>query len=136
MTNPTIERFMTKSPHTIGHNQTLAMAHHMMTDHAIRHLPVLEAGKLVGLLSDRDLNFVETLKGVDSSQVKVADAMSVDVFTVTPATLVRQVSAEMADHKYGSAVVVDGDRVVGVFTTVDALRALATLVAPSSSNGG
>ena len=128
MTDLTIERFMTKSPHTIGHDQSLAMAHHMMTDHAIRHLPVLEGGKLVGLLSDRDLNYVQALGGVDANQVKVSEAMSAEVFTVTPSTLISQVSVQMADHKYGSAVVVEGEKVVGVFTTVDALRALTSLL--------
>ena len=128
MTEPTIEQFMTQSPHTIGTNQTLAVAHRMMREHAIRHLPVLDAGRLVGILSQRDLHLIETLKDVNPDEVLVNEAMTQEAFTVGPRTSVRKVAAEMADHKYGCAVVLDKDRVVGVFTTVDALRALSGLL--------
>lgn len=119
---------MTRSPHTIGHHRTLADAHKLMEEHAIRHLPVLESGKLVGIVTDRDLTLVETLRGLDAEKVKVSDAMSQDVFTVSQRAAVRQVAKEMSDHKYGSAVVMEGDRVVGVFTTVDALSALSLIL--------
>lgn len=128
MTQQTIDQYMTRSPHTIGHHQTLAAAHGMMNQLKVRHLPVLEGGKLIGLLSERDLMFVETLRTVDREVVKVGDAMSLDIFTVHPKDSVRKIAAQMADHKYGSAIVVDGKQVVGVFTTVDALRALAQLL--------
>jgi len=119
---------MTKAPHTIGDHQTLGVAHRMMREHGIRHLPVLHAGKLIGILSQRDLHFIETLRDVDPEQVKVSEAMSQDTFTIGHRASVRKVAAEMAEHKYGSAVVLDKDHVVGVFTTVDALRALSALL--------
>ena len=100
----------------------------MMTQRKVRHLPVLESGKLVGMLSDRDLNFVETLASVDPKVVKVSEAMSLDIFTVHPRDPVRKIAAEMADRKYGSAIVVEGKQVVGVFTTVDGLRALSMIL--------
>ena len=128
MTNPTVERFMTRAPHTIGQDQTLAAAHRMMNEHGVRHLPVLDSGKLVGILSQRDLHFIETLKDVDPEEVKVSEAMTADAFTVGPRSSIRKVTSEMAERKYGSAVVMDGDRVVGVFTTVDALRVLVGLL--------
>jgi acetoin utilization protein AcuB len=128
MSHPNIEQFMTWTPHTIGHDQTLATAHRMMNDYRIRHLPVLDGGRLVGIVSQRDLHLVETLKDVDPGEVQVSEAMSPDTFTVKPRSSVRKVAAEMAEHKYGSAVVMDRDRVVGVFTTIDALRALSTLL--------
>ena len=59
---PLIRDYMTESPHSIGANQTLATAHEMMRAHQIRHLPVLRAGKLVGIVSQRDLYLVETLR--------------------------------------------------------------------------
>jgi acetoin utilization protein AcuB len=46
------------------------------------------------------------------------------VYTVQPETPLLDVAAAMADHKYGCAVVTEGHHVVGIFTTVDALRAL------------
>jgi acetoin utilization protein AcuB len=128
MTPPTIERFMTRSPQTIGQEQTLAAAHRLMNEHRIRHLPVLGGGKLVGLLSQRDLHLIETLRDVDPEEVTVSEAMNAEAFTVGPRASVRKVAAEMAEHKYGSAVVMDRDRVVGVFTTVDALKALIELL--------
>lgn len=128
MTEPCIDRFMTKTLHTIGHDQTLAVAHRIMHEHALRHLPVLDAGKLVGILSLRDLHFIETLKDIDQAQVQVNEAMTQDVFTVGPRSSVRKVVAEMAEHKYGSAVVVDRGHVVGIFTTVDALKALSSFL--------
>jgi acetoin utilization protein AcuB len=120
----TIRRFMTASPHTIGQEQTLERAHEIMRAERIRHLPVLQAGKLVGLLSQRDLHLIETLSDVDPKDTTVAEAMSQDVYCVTPTTPLLEVAREMAEHKYGSAVVVEGSRVVGVFTTTDALHAL------------
>lgn len=139
MTEPPIDRYMTRSVHTIGHDQPLAAAHRIMHEHAIRHLPVLDAGKLVGILSLRDLHFIETLKDIDQDQVQVSEAMSQDVFTVGPRSSVRKTASEMAEHKYGCAVVVDRGHVVGIFTTVDALQTLSSLLdqqrsAPNSTS--
>jgi acetoin utilization protein AcuB len=121
---PKISEFMTKSPHLVGKDQPLAKAHQLMKSFKIRHLPVLHGGRLVGLLSLRDLHLVETLRDVDPAEVKVEEAMSQEVFSVRPEASLRTVVREMARKKYGSAVVVDGRKVIGVFTTVDALRAL------------
>jgi acetoin utilization protein AcuB len=89
---------------------------------------VLDAGKVVGILSLRDLHFIETLKDVDQEQVKVSEAMSQDVFAIGPRSSLRNVAAEMAEHKYGCAIVIDKGHVVGIFTTVDALAALSSLL--------
>jgi len=124
MTSLTIEEFMTRAPHTIGFQQTLAAAHQVMGEHGIRHLPVLEAGKLVGILSQRDLHLIETLTDVNPGEIEVGEAMTPVPYTVSPRTPLRKVASQMAAHKYGSAVVLEKDQVVGVFTTVDALRAL------------
>ncbi|HEU5072896.1 MAG TPA: CBS domain-containing protein [Polyangiaceae bacterium] len=128
MTDPSIQRFMTASPHTIGQDQTLAAAHRMMQEHSIRHLPVLDGGKLVGILSLRDLHFIETLTDTDQNRVQVSEAMSQNVFAIGPRSSVRKVAAEMAEQKYGSAIVIDKGQVVGIFTTVDALKALSSLL--------
>jgi acetoin utilization protein AcuB len=136
MIEPTIDRFMMKSPHTIGQDQTLDAAHKMMRKHGIRHLPVLDGGKLVGIVSQRDLHFLETLRDVDPQEVQVNEAMAPDTFTTSPTASVRDVADEMAAHKYGAAVVLEHGRVVGVFTTVDALRALSTLLDQRRSQNG
>lgn len=125
---PLISRYMTTGPYSVGQDQKLSQAHKLMRAHEIRHLPVLHGGKLVGILSDRDLHLMESLKDVDPERVLVEEAMSTTVYTVAPHAPIDEVVREMSHHKYGSAVVVDNGKVVGVFTTVDALRAFADLL--------
>lgn len=125
---PVIQKFMTTTPHSIGKDQTLARAHDVMRSHKIRHLPVLEGGKLVGIVTERDLHLIETLRDVDPSSVTVEDAMSQHVYAVDPDTSLDVVAESLAEHKYGSAVIMQNGKVVGIFTTNDACRALAELL--------
>lgn len=127
MTTPKVYKYMTPSPHSIGREQTLAQAHTIMRANHIRHLPVLDGGVLVGLVSERDLRFIETLRDVELAVVKVEEAMAPDPYFVNVDTPVRDVAAMMIEHRYGSAIVVDKGHVVGIFTTIDALRALVDL---------
>ncbi len=124
----TVARYMSPNAHTIGREQTLDHAHDVMRKHNVRHLPVLEGGKLIGLVSQRDLHLIETLREVDPAEVSVGEAMTTEVFSVPPDTSLGEVARAMADHKYGSVVVVDHGKVVGIFTAVDAERALADLL--------
>lgn len=124
----TVREYMSPSLHTIGKEQTLATAHAMMRKWQIRHLPVLDGGKIVGVLSLRDLHLVETLKDVDPEDVLVEDAMTPDPYTIGPDADLRVVAMEMATRKLGSAVVARDGRVAGIFTTIDALRALFELL--------
>lgn len=116
---------MTPQPLTIGRDQRLVTAHKMMAENGIRHLPVLERGDLVGVVSQRDLYFVETISGVDKLTDKVEDAMSTDTRKFDPETPLIEVARAMYEHKLGCAVIVERDRVVGIFTAMDALRILA-----------
>lgn len=118
---------MTVSPIVIAIGDTLAEAHRLMRERGVRHLPVLDAGRLVGIVSQRDLYLAESLPGVDPGTDTVREAMSGDPYTVPPDAPLEEVAATMAARKLGSAIVVDRGAVIGVFTTVDALRALAGL---------
>lgn len=130
---PPISKYMTRTPHTIGRDQTLTAAHHMMREHRIRHLPVLSGGRLVGLLSERDLALIETLHSVDPDMTIAEEAMTQAPYTVASHTPLDEVAATMAEQRYGSAVVMEHDKIVGVFTTTDALQALVELLRPHPS---
>lgn len=122
-----IRNFMTPAPHSIGRDQPLSMAHERMRGWGVRHLPVLDGGKLVGILSQRDALLIETLRDVNPAEVPVEDAMTSDVYIVSPDAPIGEVASAMAEHKYGCAVVMNGTHLAGIFTTTDALRALITL---------
>ena len=66
---PQISKYMTTTPHTIGAEQPLDKAMTMMREYKIRHIPVLDGGRLVGIISDRDLKGVMTLKDVDPAKI-------------------------------------------------------------------
>jgi acetoin utilization protein AcuB len=128
MSRHTIRPFMTPAPHTISTRQTLAEAHQAMRDRGVRHLPVVEEGRLVGVVSQRDLYLLETLRGVDVGRELVEEAMSDEPFVVAPDASLEEVAEAMANRKHGSALVVEHSAVVGIFTSTDALRALVTLL--------
>jgi acetoin utilization protein AcuB len=120
---PQIQKFMTPMPHTIGKDIPIKTALSMMRDHQIRHLPVQEGGRLVGILTDRDVKLAASFKG--AQDLKVEEVMSPDPFTISPEVSLDYVVLEMAKHKYGSAVIAQGNgKIVGIFTAVDALRVL------------
>jgi len=125
---PHIKKYMTTDVQTIGDEQPMSAAHSMMRSRHIRHLPVLHQGKLVGIVSDRDLRLIETLREVDPTKVAVSEAMTTDTYVVSPDASLDEVVGMMAANKYGSAVVVDHGHVVGIFTTVDACSAFAELL--------
>jgi acetoin utilization protein AcuB len=86
------------------------------------------------MLSQRDLHLIETLKDVDPKEVRVEEAMSQDCYTAAPETPLAEVAREMALHKYGSAVILRGAEVLGIFTTTDALRALDLVISARKSS--
>jgi len=121
---PVVEQYMTRSPHVVAASEPLQTAHDLMRKYQIRHLPVARGDELVGVVSMGDLHLLETLEGVDIGEVRVEEAMSSKVYTVQLKDEIPKVAAKMAHDKLGSAVVLDGTEVVGIFTTTDALIAL------------
>ncbi|MBL9018139.1 MAG: CBS domain-containing protein [Myxococcales bacterium] len=129
MLMPPISRFMTAKPVTVGRAATLADAHRLMREHAIRHLPVVDdKGELCGVVSERDLHLIETLTEASPEDAQVEDAMVEHPFVVTGDTALDEVAEIMGEHKYGSVVVMGRDGVEGIFTAVDACQVLAQLV--------
>ena len=124
----TVERFMTRAPHTIGRDQPLAVAHRLMREHRVRHLPVLDGGALAGIISLRDLHLLETLTEIDLETIPVEEAMTTEVEVMPPSTPIKDVVMTMLERRIGSIVVARDRHIVGIFTTVDALAALALLL--------
>lgn len=118
-----VYRWMTPCPQTIDRDATMADARARMRLLGIRHLPVLDHGELVGVISDGDLSFAERF--VDARATAVGDVMTSDPFLAVPYAPLAEVAEVMAKRKYGTAIVVDRGNVVGVFTVTDALRAIA-----------
>lgn len=79
---PQISKVMTPMPHTIGSRIPVNKALELMREHRIRHLPVQEAGKLVGVLTDRDLKLAMSLG--DPMSMTVEDVMTADPYVVAP----------------------------------------------------
>jgi acetoin utilization protein AcuB len=119
---------MTKQPWTIERSAPLAQAHALMREHQLRHLPVLDEGELVGIVSVGDLHLLETIADFSLEEIPVDEAMSEHPFVVTGDMPLDEVAEIMADKKYGSAIVAGREGVEGIFTTTDACRALASIL--------
>ncbi|HEY4121645.1 MAG TPA: CBS domain-containing protein [Byssovorax sp.] len=125
-TRPTVEEFMTHAPVVVSPGDSLAGAMHTMITHRVRHLPVCDEGRIVGVVSQRDVYYAQAHQ---DGSARVIDAMTQFVYTVRPDTPLEEVARDLEEAKYGAAVVVLGEQVVGVFTTIDALHALTTVLA-------
>ncbi|MGE4131126.1 MAG: CBS domain-containing protein [Bdellovibrionales bacterium] len=125
---PSIQKYMTTLPHTIGADQPLAKAEEMMREYRVRHLPVLQAGQLVGILTDRDVKLVETFADVDPKTVKVEEAYSPDPYITSPDASLKDVCDHMAAKKFGCVLVCQNKKLVGIFTWIDALNAMGDLL--------
>jgi len=125
---PSIMNYMTVAPLSVGSDQNIDEAHKIMQGNRIRHLPVMTAGKISGMISDRDIKLALSLRGVDSSKTKIEEISSSDVFIVKSDAKLDDVVKTMADKKVGSVLIVDNNKLVGIFTTIDALMALHELL--------
>lgn len=117
---------MTKTPRSIEPHQSIDTARKWMDDLKVRHLPVRSGGKLVGVLSERDLNLVAGLPGAKHEAKTVEDAMISAVRTVADSRNLKDVAREMLDHRIGCVMVTGkDDSLLGIFTDTDALKILA-----------
>lgn len=117
----TVGAFTTYKPTTIASASTLAAARERMRAHGVRHLPVTKDRRLVGMVSDRDLRAYE---GRHDQARTVGDVMTPFAFTVPHDTPLAEVASRMGRARYGSVLVRNARGTLGIFTTLDALRAL------------
>jgi CBS domain-containing protein len=129
-----VRDIMTSPALTIGPDTRLPAAIALMRQHDIRHLPVVENGRLIGMVSRGDLREASITASINADQYElhfllskltVADLMSRKVYTVTPDAFIVFAAELMTDNKIAGLPVVDETgAVVGIVTESDLLRML------------
>jgi acetoin utilization protein AcuB len=139
----TVEEAMTSRPISIAPDAPVETAMAVMRERRVRHLPVVDdAGRLVGVLSDRDVRSVILAPAIDQflavetrrhlteaaatlRDVPVSRIMTSRVITTTPHAPLAQAAAIMYERRIGCLPVVTGGRLIGIVTDRDVLRGLA-----------
>ncbi|HEY3400745.1 MAG TPA: CBS and ACT domain-containing protein [Geothrix sp.] len=108
---------------------TIGEAFQLLQDRGFRHLPVVDQGRLVGILTDRDLRFATSsfCHTPRTAEDPVSGAMSSPPLTADPLDPVEDAARIMREHKIGCLPVMDGSELVGILTGMDLLDALMTL---------
>lgn len=126
---PTVSDLMTPFPHSIGIDDDIVSAKMMMSDHDIRHLPVTDAGRVVGLVAESDIRAAgSAFADADPPTLSVRSVCTMPAYVVEPSASVETVVAEMVERQLSTVVVVDGDELVGIMTALDVCRALVDAV--------
>jgi CBS domain-containing protein len=116
-----ITELMTRQPWTVQVDDSIAVARRMVAEREIRHLPVFDAGTLIGIVTDRDL-----LLSADHAST-VGDVMA-PIHVVATGTPLDEVLDAMIEHRWDAVAVTDEDELTGIFTSSDAVRALRDTV--------
>src|SRR6478609_10881617 len=103
----TIEQVMTRDVKSVSPEETVHRAAQLMKEHDIGAIPVCDGGKLVGMITDRDITIRSTAEGKDPSKTRIGDVMSTEVRTCKASQTVDEVLAEMGDVKIRRVPVVD-----------------------------
>jgi acetoin utilization protein AcuB len=126
----TVSDLMTVVPDVISPDTTLRDIIGMMKSEGYRHLPVVDNGKLVGIITDRDVRLVMNSPMVMHERrqdeelidtVTAESCMTPNPVTVTPGTPAYRASEILSMYKFGALPVVEGDELVGILTVTDFL---------------
>lgn len=129
--NEPISSIMTKEVVTLSLTDSLYSAEKRMKVNHIRHMPVVEGDRLIGLISLSDLQRVSFIdaysrEGTEDTPVynmlSIKDLMIKNPLTATPRTTILEVSKLLASKEFHSLPVVEGDKLVGIITTTDLLH--------------
>ncbi len=128
-----VQDWMTRDPVTVTDDTAMMKAIHLMKQHHFRRLPVLHQGKLVGIVSDRDLKEASPSKATTLdvhelyyllAELQVKDIMTKDPLTVGPLDTVEHAAQIMLEHTISGLPVLDNQqRLVGIITQSDIFRA-------------
>lgn len=133
-----VKDVMSPSVVTVTPAQTLREAGDLLRSKHIRQLPVVEDGRLIGIITDRDLKraMPSVLSGIDREEydrilddTRVAQFMTREPMTLTPDTPLKAAVRIFITQKIGALPIVDNSRLVGIVTQIDALRAFYDVLA-------
>ena len=127
----TVEELMTRDVVTLEVDDALIQVDDLLKRHHIRHLPVVQGRKLVGMVSHRDLIRVLARQPAvwGAKPLSVKDMMTRDVVTVGPQASAREAIEKLLDGRFGALPVVDaGGEILGIVTESDFLRLSLTLL--------
>ena len=128
-TLPTMLEVMTPFPYTIERAESIKTAIAIMYGKEIRHLPVVDNGKLVGILTDRDIKLAKSVaKHDDDSHIRVDSVCVLDPYIVSYSESLTSVLKHMISEHIGSALIVKNERLVGIFTVTDACKKLLEML--------
>ena len=124
---------MTREVAVLSPRATAAEALGLCRERRIRHLPVLEEGRLVGVVSDRDLRSAAPALGDPErasalEEIRISDVLTREVVTARPDEPIEEAANRMRERRIGCLPVVDGDELVGIITSSDVMEALVYLV--------
>lgn len=136
----TIQDVMTRDVQTVSPQETIQRAAQLMNELNVGAIPVVEGGKLVGMITDRDIAVRSVAIGQDPTSTKVTAAMSTDVRTCTTDQSVQDLLKQMADVQIRRIPVLDDSgQIVGIVSlgdvatrhSADVDRTLGQISAPS-----
>lgn len=119
------ENIMTRNPTTVQPGESLDRIEGLLLELDIRHLPVVDDGQLVGIISDRDVSPYRLNDGGSLGSATAGEIMCSDLVTVSPETEILEVVDTMIDQRVGALPVVEtaSQSLVGIISYVDLLRA-------------
>jgi CBS domain-containing protein len=124
---------------TISASERLSMVEDIMTLGRVRHMPVVQGGRLVGVVSERDLlraslsvlsEHRDAERRMFLHVVEISRVMSSPPIVIGPDATIREAALLMADRKIGCLPVVEGDELIGLVTETDVLRWVAGVSGP------
>ncbi|HWP93718.1 MAG TPA: CBS domain-containing protein [Thermodesulfobacteriota bacterium] len=124
-----VKKYMTPNPLTVRQEEDVKEVFQLLVERGIRQAPVLEDGKLVGIITDRDLRMAVVQSSKESNLV-VGDIMTPNPITVTEYTKVEEAARLICRNKFNALPVVsDKGEIVGIITTTDILEGMLEVLA-------
>jgi CBS domain-containing protein len=114
-----VRHAMTEAPHTLGPDMNAFDAAGLMRQYDVGIIPVVDGGKFVGVVTDRDLALRVLADRQNPERVRLGDIVTKSPVTVTPDTKLSDARDLMADHKIRRLPVVKGDQLVGIVSMGD-----------------